>query len=243
MGKSRHQRGKGFPSGKGLSRNDIKVKLLTRKNPSAASGIIDAPVIKDGDIFLLTKQDGQIPFEGNHGFGLYHHDCRYLNGYRIEVNGASLEALSSTTQDGYQSVFQLTNPPLRGKTGRIHEHSLGLRLTHLLSHRESSMRDILEIRNFGPEPVALDIRIFLRAQFEDVFNIRGLDERQSRPCGPPGMVGAHAQFPLPGLRWVGADAFRPVPGLGAQRERRGSPTRLGDHAGRERAAGMGVPGP
>jgi len=197
MGK-RRQSGTGIPSGNGKSRYDIKVKLLTRKNPSAASGIIDAPVIKDGDIFLVTKPDGLIPFEGNHGFGLYHHDCRYLSGYRIEVNGASLEALSSTTQDGYQSVFQLTNPSLRGKAGSIHEHSLGVRLTHLLSHRESSMRDILEIRNFGPEPVALDIRIFLRAQFEDVFNIRGLDARRPGRSGRPLWSGPMRNFPYQG---------------------------------------------
>lgn len=203
MGKGRHPSGKGTPSGGGLSRNDIKIKLLTRKNPSAASGIIDAPVIKDGDLFLLTKQNGLIPFEGNHGFGLYHHDCRYLNGYRIEVNGASLEGLSSTTLDGYQAVFQLTNPSLRGKAGPIHEHSLGLRLTHLLSHQESSMRDILEIRNFGPEPVVLDIRIFLRAQFEDVFNIRGLDKRRPGHAGRAIWSGPIRNFPYRGCDGLG----------------------------------------
>jgi glycogen debranching enzyme len=174
-GKKGGERAKG---GGRPSANDVKTRLLTRKNPSAASGIIEASVIKDGDLFLLTRGDGMVPFEGNHGFGLYRHDCRYLDGLRISLNGKPLDSLSSTTADGFRSVFQLTNPSLPRPGGHIHEHSLGVRLTHLLSHDNVSMRDILEIRNFGSETVELELRIFLRAQFEDVFNIRGLDERR-----------------------------------------------------------------
>jgi glycogen debranching enzyme len=189
-------------TGKGETPEEVKVRLLTRKNPSSASGIIDAPVIKDGDLFLVTKPDGLIPFEDNHGFGLYHHDCRYLSGYRIEVNGAAMDTLSCTTQAGYESVFQWTNPALRGKGGRkaarIPEHSLGLRLTHLLSLGESSMRDILEIRNFSVHPVTLEIRIFLRAGFEDVFNIRGLDGRRPGAPGRPKWSGPVREFPYRG---------------------------------------------
>lgn len=184
--------------------DQIKIKLLTRKNPSAATGISDAPVIKDGDVFLVTGEDGLIPFGGNHGFGLYYHDCRYLDGYRITINGAAMDALSRTTRDGFLSAFELTNPPLPGKRtlsekrgrkeDRIHEHSLGLRLTHLLSRGEASMRDILEIRNFGREPVELDIRIELRTRFDDVFNIRGLDDRKPGKAGRPAWSGPVLAF-------------------------------------------------
>ncbi|MBW8890054.1 MAG: amylo-alpha-1,6-glucosidase [Fibrobacteres bacterium] len=216
MGKPIRKRSASRGGRKEPTPDQVKIKLLTRKNPSAASGISDAPVIKDGDVFLVTEKDGLIPFSGNHGFGLYYHDCRYLDGYRITINGAAMDSLSLTTRDGFLSAFELTNPSLpykrasskkpaqqrtRGSSGnrarkedRIHEHSLGLRLTHLLSRGEASMRDILEVRNFGPEAIELEVRIELRSRFDDVFNIRGLDDRKPGKVSRPAWSGQVLAF-------------------------------------------------
>lgn len=63
-------------------RRERKQQLLTHRRPSETSGLADAMVIKDGDIFFLTDPGGEVPFQESHGLGLYFHDCRYLNGYQ-----------------------------------------------------------------------------------------------------------------------------------------------------------------
>ena len=40
---------------------------------------------KDGDVFLVTNQNGNVPMKGPHGFGLYYHDCRFLDGYLLRL--------------------------------------------------------------------------------------------------------------------------------------------------------------
>ena len=49
-------------------------------------------VLKEGDVFLLTDQTGDVV--GNTGFGLYYHDTRYLSLYSFKVNGNSPSLLN-----------------------------------------------------------------------------------------------------------------------------------------------------
>jgi hypothetical protein len=67
--------------------------------------IADAFVLKDGDLFLLTESDGRIPVENDHGFGLYHHDCRYLNAYELRLCDTYSVVLGSTAEAGGTGVF------------------------------------------------------------------------------------------------------------------------------------------
>src|SRR5690349_9837615 len=62
-----------------------KQLVLTHKKPSQVESIADAVVIKDEDIFFLSAPDGQVPLRGRHGFGLYFHDCRFLDGYELRL--------------------------------------------------------------------------------------------------------------------------------------------------------------
>jgi hypothetical protein len=65
-----------------------KQRVLPHKQPSQTESIADAVVIKDEDIFFLSARDGQVPLRGQHGFGLYFHDCRYLYGCEAADPGA-----------------------------------------------------------------------------------------------------------------------------------------------------------
>jgi 5-deoxy-D-glucuronate isomerase len=42
-------------------------------SPATVGGIADAVVIKDQDVFFLSKPDGSVPINGQHGYGLYYH--------------------------------------------------------------------------------------------------------------------------------------------------------------------------
>jgi N-terminal domain of (some) glycogen debranching enzymes len=46
-----------------------------------------AVVLKNEDIFMLAEHGGAIPAGNQDGFGLYYHDCRYLDGYEVRIAG------------------------------------------------------------------------------------------------------------------------------------------------------------
>jgi N-terminal domain of (some) glycogen debranching enzymes len=65
-----------------------KEHVLTQDQSSLTRGIGEAVVIKGGDLCFLTESDGSVPIEDGHGFGLYYHDCRFLDGYAMKIDGA-----------------------------------------------------------------------------------------------------------------------------------------------------------
>ncbi|HEY8490086.1 MAG TPA: glycogen debranching N-terminal domain-containing protein, partial [Dehalococcoidia bacterium] len=54
------------------------------------------------------ERDGSVLVKDSHGFGLYYHDCRYLNGYELRLAGTEPHPLVSTAARGYMAVFELT---------------------------------------------------------------------------------------------------------------------------------------
>ena len=71
--------------------------------------IIDALVIRDGSLTLVSTHNGDIPIEENHGYGLYYRDCRFLSGYLIKINGNPPTNILSSDDKGYASIHMLTN--------------------------------------------------------------------------------------------------------------------------------------
>ena len=93
-------------------RQNHKERVFTSPAPSITLSIADAVVIKNEGLFCLTKLDGSIPLKGKHGFGLYYHDCRYLDGYQVQIADADPIVLVSNADDDFSAVFELTNPEI-----------------------------------------------------------------------------------------------------------------------------------
>ncbi|MGB9881008.1 MAG: glycogen debranching N-terminal domain-containing protein, partial [Anaerolineae bacterium] len=91
------------------------LRLAPAKTPSIA----DALILKDGDLFFVTKPNGDVPIDRIHATGLYYHDCRFLDGYELRIAGHALETLVSTAGRGYQSLVELTNPELVSPDGTV----------------------------------------------------------------------------------------------------------------------------
>src|SRR5438874_2558944 len=84
--------------------------------PSAAAiirSITHAVVIKREDIFFLSETDGSVPLALGHGFGLYYHDCRYLNGYELTIGSRKPEPLVWNAEGGDSAIVGLSNPEIR----------------------------------------------------------------------------------------------------------------------------------
>ncbi len=148
--------------------------MLTHGSPAGALSIADAIVIKDEDLFLVTPADGRVPLGGHHGFGLYYHDCRFLNGYELRLNGVRADQLAANADAGFLAVLELTNPDFHGHRGApIHKHAVGIKCERVIDARARVLRDRITVQNFTLETIQFPLSLTFEAGFEDVFTVRG----------------------------------------------------------------------
>lgn len=174
MGQSSAESGIGKPN-RGRTRT-AKQRMLTQGEPSHASGIADAVVIKDEEVYFLCQSDGVVPFDEGHGLGLYFHDCRFLSAYELRVAGELLEPLAANGDDGFRSLFQLTNPRLEVDGHVLNRQRIGVRWRHVVDGPDRALRDEVEIENYDTDAYVLPLTLSLDADFRDVFVIRGIAE-------------------------------------------------------------------
>jgi glycogen debranching enzyme len=140
-----------------------------------AHSIAKAVVIKQGNLFFLAPPQGEVPLSRGHGFGLYYHDCRYLNGYELLIAGEHPEALAARSWEGGRAVFQLTTPDFKAPNGRtIQRETVGLKWDRVIDAEQCVLHEQLDIQHFGYEAVDFPLTMRFRSGFEDVFEIRGL---------------------------------------------------------------------
>ena len=68
--------------------------------------------VKEGDTFLYCDLEGNLDHGGDYGLGLYSLDTRYLSHFRMTISGRDPVLLSSSSERGYMSYVDLTNPEL-----------------------------------------------------------------------------------------------------------------------------------
>ncbi|HYY16242.1 MAG TPA: glycogen debranching N-terminal domain-containing protein, partial [Gammaproteobacteria bacterium] len=163
-----------------------KQHVLTHGQSSMTRGIAGAVVVKREDVFFLTEPDGRVPLDDGHGFGLYYHDCRFLNGYELSMAGTRPDALISTAAHGFMAVIELTNPDLEISEGHlIKKETIGIQWTRVIDSATPVLADSLTFQNFGLEAVELPMALTFRAEFEDIFAVRGMLPPEKGKLHPP----------------------------------------------------------
>ena len=100
-------------------RQERKQRIQTHGRSSMTSSIAEAIVIKAGDMFFLSERNGRVPLGGTHGYGLYYHDCRFLNGYELKLGHTNPDLLAASANPGFMAIVELTNPDLRMAHGQL----------------------------------------------------------------------------------------------------------------------------
>jgi glycogen debranching enzyme len=155
------------------ARHERRQRVLTQGRSAMVSSVADAVVVKNENVFFLTAPNGSVPGAEEHGFGLYYHDCRFLNGYELKLAGMAPVVLASTAHAGYMAVFELTNPDLQADHGRvIPKEEIGIHWERLLDDQRLMLNDVLTFRNFGRAPCAFPVTLTFQADFEDIFAVR-----------------------------------------------------------------------
>ncbi|WP_342627495.1 amylo-alpha-1,6-glucosidase [Nguyenibacter vanlangensis] len=147
--------------------------------------------LKQGDMFGVFDQTGDILFGDGIADGLYFHDTRYLSGLSLSLQGTRPILLSSTVRENNVMLsVDLTNTDIEGPEGTdtpaMNHDLLHVRRSRFLWNRVCYER--LEIRNFDvvPRTALLDIRF--SADFADLFEARG-STRARRGTRLPPQVG------------------------------------------------------
>ncbi|MDQ3659901.1 MAG: amylo-alpha-1,6-glucosidase [Actinomycetota bacterium] len=165
-------------------------------------GIGNLLVLKEGELFVCARRDGDIRACARSGQGLYSSDTRHLSELSLTVGGRSPTPLSMTTQSPYEAVVDLANAGLEGEGGSpIPARALHIRRTFLLGDR---LYQRILIRNHSGTRVATEVAIELAADFADMFEVRGACEPVFRePRSALGRIAHGISF-----GYVGKDEIR-----------------------------------
>lgn len=133
--------------------------------------------IKEGDHFLFTNSEGNIPADNTSGLGLYYKDTRFLSNFEFTINGRTPVLLSSTAERDYLAHIELTNADIRdGERLAIPQETLNIRRLRVIYE---GLHERIRIKNYNQFPVELEVAFSFSADFADIFEVRGL-RRQSR---------------------------------------------------------------
>jgi glycogen debranching enzyme len=171
-----------------------KSQVLTSHTASRVGSIADAVVIKDGEPFFICPPDGQIPVGDDHGFGLYHHDTRFLAGYQMTVAGVAPDDLAATAVTADRMELELTMPRIDLDDRTIGKERLAVHWTRRLDGAKVVLRDAITIRSYDPDPARLPVHLEFAADFADVFAIRGLLDERPGQIHDPEWRGDHLWF-------------------------------------------------
>jgi glycogen debranching enzyme len=145
----------------------------------AASGAADdrTRVLKHGETFAVFDHFGHIRHGGLGEEGLYHHGTRYLSGLVLELNERRPFFLGSTVGDENEqlSVWLTNADEVRDGRVEIPLGTLHLAVRAVLWRAACHWR--LLVKNHGMETVSAVLHLRFRADFADIFAVRGMKRK------------------------------------------------------------------
>ena len=158
-----------------------KQEVLTPGTPSITKSIADAVVIKNENFFLVTNPNGNVPLGGDHGFGFYYNDTRFLSGYEMTLGEKHFNPLVSNASKGFEAVFELTNPEISIEGGNhlpggdhLPINEIGVKWERVIDAETQTLNELITIRNYWRKQIHCPLTLTFEADFKDVFAIRGL---------------------------------------------------------------------
>jgi len=153
--------------------------------------------VKEGDTFLYSDLEGNLDHGGDYGLGLYSHDTRYLSHFEMTLSGRDPVLLSSSSERGYMSHVDLTNPDLyEGDEVTVPQQTLNVRRIRAINGR---LFERVRVKNYNAHPVELDLEFSLGADFADIFQVRGMAREQPTEPEAPTAEGDRIEFACMGL--------------------------------------------
>ncbi|HEY3274648.1 MAG TPA: glycogen debranching N-terminal domain-containing protein [Methanocella sp.] len=148
-----------------------------------AGDITGSLVIREGNLSLITEHNGNMLPGGEHGFGLYHRDCRYLSGYVIRLNGRLLTSILASDEKDYESTTVMANLDFADNSGReIRKNTITIRRERVIP---GYVEESISIYNHNHFDVDVCLAFEFEADFNDIFTIRGITSGRDGQLMPP----------------------------------------------------------
>ncbi|MFQ6055705.1 MAG: glycogen debranching N-terminal domain-containing protein, partial [Methanosarcinales archaeon] len=136
-------------------------------------------VLKNGDMFLLTTESGNIVPPSPIDLGLFYKDTRYLSHYCLCIGGIKPILLSSSSERNFFSQIEMTLPKIiRGEEKKrieLPKNSVHIRRSQILSNE--TFFDFIDINNYSTYEFTVPLRLQFFFDFFDMFEVRGLVKR------------------------------------------------------------------
>lgn len=156
--------------------------------------IMNNHVIKEGSIFLLCNEQGDIVPESDTGHGLYLKDTRFLSNYKLYINKKSPQLLGSRSNKSYLlSTTLMEESKDRGAIEVIRETII----------YDGVLYERLSVTNYYLDSNEVEISLSFDADFQDMFIVRKYREgKVGHTLDPIVEKGAIA------FRYVGIDEIK-----------------------------------
>jgi glycogen debranching enzyme len=191
---------------------EVQGQYYIRANASIAD--TGGRVLKHADTFAIFDRHGNIRPLGFENQGIFHDGTRFLSRWNLLINNSVPLLLSSNVrEDNDFLIVDLTNPLLSLADGKtVQQGSIHMVRTIFLSDGECFER--IAISNFAMEPVTLTIRLEFRADYIDLFEIRGNSRKERGIPGAPAISPHEVTLSYEGLDSVFRQtrfSFNPMP--------------------------------
>ena len=124
--------------------------------------------INQGSTFMVTDLDGGIDAGGE--MGVFAGDTRFVSYYALSANGTPWRRLTSTAVTYYAARIYLTNATFATEDGEVPDGTLALAIGRTVG---DGIHEDLDLTNHGLTPVRFNLEIALRADFADLFEVKG----------------------------------------------------------------------
>jgi hypothetical protein len=151
-----------------------KHRILAGRATGVMHSITDAVIIKNRNIYFLSRQDGSVPLTEHHSFGLYCDDCRYLSGYQLKMGDGQARVLVADASQGLSAVYQFTNPEIE-EDGQTHARMDEVNVTwrRHIDARRHCMDESLRFQNNGRDhnklPISLTFHALINQGWKDSY--------------------------------------------------------------------------
>jgi glycogen debranching enzyme len=179
------------------------IRILNEGVPFITAGVeVEKLVLKEGEAFLYTNAEGNVPRGNPFGLGFYHNDTRFLSTFEIYIEGKRPLLLSSSAGLDYRAFIELTNPDIKGDDGvRIPQDTINIRRLRAI---EDNLYERIRVKNYNGFPVDLTLQFVVGSDFFDIFEVRGLRRNRRGQILKPKFDGRFLSLAYVGLD----DVFR-----------------------------------
>ncbi len=130
-----------------------------------------AVTILHGTTFAISAANGDMESKRPHG--LFFRDTRFLSGWRLEVNGKELEALSGVAVEPFEAMFV-------GRVAAVDAEAESHVLVERRRGLDGGFTEVIQVHNYSNADFEAALSVEVEADFADLFDVKN-GMRRARP--------------------------------------------------------------